>query len=68
MLNDISIHAPLTRCDDSRAAEKMLVFVFQSTHLLRGATCNNQYKYNKRENFNPRTSYEVRLYIAANFL
>ena len=80
---NISIHAPLTRCDLAVAPPLSLFGVFQSTHLLRGATysdtCTKICSYisihapltrcDKSDastrmlslNFNPRTSYEVRL-------
>ena len=34
----ISIHAPLTRCDTKNMNTHWMCFIFQSTHLLRGAT------------------------------
>ena len=37
---------------------------FQSTHLLRGATASSSPDSQRRKNFNPRTSYEVRHRIA----
>ncbi len=55
----ISIHAPQTRCD-ALTWPYHLVFQFQSTHLKRGATWN-QFSPSWPQNFNPRTSNEVRL-------
>ena len=56
----ISIHAPLTRCDDDRIAVLLSVLAFQSTHLLRGATRRIINGIITGSDFNPRTSYEVR--------
>ena len=36
------------------------MIAFQSTHLLRGATCDGQHRQASRHDFNPRTSCEVR--------
>ena len=57
----ISIHAPLARCDVQ--SYKFLVFakLFQSTHLLRGATFSRNTDFRMPGYFNPRTSCEVRL-------
>ena len=58
----ISIHAPLTRCDLFDSTSMRLFLVFQSTHLLRGATGRMAVLDTAADDFNPRTSYEVRLY------
>ena len=56
----ISIHAPLTRCDNPFTTENIHNGVFQSTHLLRGATHRHDPGCCRSFDFNPRTSYEVR--------
>ena len=56
----ISIHAPLTRCDEKPIRNGDHPTIFQSTHLLRGATSDIATIRIAFCYFNPRTSYEVR--------
>ena len=55
----ISIHAPHARCDFTTFSTLFNSVLFQSTHLMRGATSPSLYL-PKLVNFNPRTSCEVR--------
>ena len=57
---DISIHAPLARCDGSGDTADCGSDTFQSTHLLRGATVKGVSRAIYIKYFNPRTSCEVR--------
>ena len=59
-LRQISIHAPLTRCDPRLPIFPAGSAIFQSTHLLRGATDQYEEEKEDTDDFNPRTSYEVR--------
>ena len=61
VISIISIHAPLTRCDECESENATSAAAFQSTHLLRGATLPSRNNVPCLLNFNPRTSYEVRL-------
>ena len=60
----ISIHAPLTGCDRRLCRNNACEFLFQSTHPLRDATQSVADKSNERKDFNPRTPYGMRLYLA----
>ena len=55
----ISIHAPHTRSDTLREYRRQYYELFQSTPLIRGATCFH-HRLNKGRYFNPRPSYEER--------
>ena len=57
---DVSIHAPHARCDGLGCWFTMLA-LFQSTHLMRGATLHKICRPLLLRCFNPRTSCEVRL-------
>ena len=56
----ISIHAPLTGCDDIPILRAISASVFQSTHPLRDATFVSITFYLSLLNFNPRTPYGMR--------
>ena len=60
----ISIHAPLTGCDYCLIVANAELEKFQSTHPLRDATQSVADKSNERKDFNPRTPYGMRLYLA----
>ena len=57
---EISTHAPLARCDHHVRDFRDLVNPFQLTHLLRGATWTKFPAELVEDNFNSRTSCEVR--------
>ena len=65
---EISIHAPHTRSDKEGVTIKLADRIFQSTPLIRGATCGGLQKSGRSGYFNPRPSYEERrhdtVYIA----
>ena len=56
----ISIHAPHARSDDIDDLKEMWVNQFQSTLLMRGATCSAFVANSVAYNFNPRSSCEER--------
>ena len=57
----ISIHAPHARSDSSRIASALASGIFQSTLLMRGATCRSRSAARRStQNFNPRSSCEER--------
>ena len=56
----ISIHAPLTGCDDFCDTTKKMMAEFQSTHPLRDATLTYYDIIISVKNFNPRTPYGMR--------
>ena len=57
----ISIHAPRVRCDGSGLSFTLEHYIFQSTHLVWGATLQRPSPWQWKKYFNPRTSCEVRL-------
>ena len=59
----ISIHAPLTGCDERLEAYNDDVLIFQSTHPLRDATLPQYSSVLYLSYFNPRTPYGMRLSI-----
>ena len=56
----ISIHAPHTRSDMDGIAQLQSAWKFQSTLLIRGATRRGSKGHPRRQDFNPRSSYEER--------
>ena len=56
----ISIHAPLTGCDDNPFTFNLHPYIFQSTHPLRDATNKSHVLFILIVNFNPRTPYGMR--------
>ena len=62
----ISIHAPLTGCDNLSSCYICLSILFQSTHPLRDATFFHRHNYFLTLHFNPRTPYGMRLSNADN--
>ena len=56
----ISIHAPRVRCDQIRSLIPLFDVIFQSTHLVWGATAYEFWRWIEIQHFNPRTSCEVR--------
>ena len=60
-LGQISIHAPLTGCDDTLTASSPEHSPFQSTHPSRGATNRQAHHPAYPVDFNPRTPHGVRL-------
>ena len=62
----VSIHAPLARCDFIFDHPFLGLSMFQSTHLLRGATRYFLRDGGPSSRFNPRTSCEVRLNVNIN--